>query len=66
MISMLKNFSTGSKDCRKFEENNKTIAFNVNFLPSNNGGIEKMRQTYISDYNLERENQVILLIKRHL
>lgn len=35
------NFSTGSKDWKKFEPKYKTIAFNVLLLPSNSEGIVK-------------------------
>ena len=41
------NFSTESKDLKKFERNNKKIAVNV-LLLSRNGELEKIRQAYIS------------------
>ena len=52
-------FPSHSKDWRKFECNNKTIALNILYVPYN---IERIRQAYISKHNDERDNQVILLM----
>ena len=51
-------FPSHSKDWKKFEQINKTIALNILFVPYNTGQI---RPAYISKYNHERDNQVILL-----
>ena len=48
-----------SKDWKKFEQNNKTIVLNILFIPYNT---EQIKQAYISKYNHERNNQVILLM----
>ena len=45
------------KDWEKFEFNNKSIALNVLYVPYNT---EKIRHAYKSNYDKERENQVIL------
>ena len=47
------------KDWKKIEQNNKTIAPNILFVPHNT---KTIRLAYKSDYNNERENQVILLM----
>ena len=52
-------FLTHSKDWRKFESNNKTIALNILFPLYNT---EKIRFAYKSKHNFKRENQVILLM----
>ena len=52
-------FPSSSKDCKKFEQNNKTIALNILHVPYNT---EKIEQAYISKYNNKRENQVISLM----
>ena len=52
-------FPSHSKDWRKFECNNKTIALNILYVPYNT---KKIRQAYISKHNDERDNQVILLM----
>ena len=52
-------FPSHSKDWKKFEQNNKTIALNILFLPYNT---KQIRPAYISKYNNERDNQVILLM----
>ena len=52
-------FPSHSKDWKKFEQNNKTIAFNILFVPYNT---KQITQVYISKYNDERNNQAILLI----
>ena len=52
---------TEQKDWKKFEQNNKTIALNILFVPYN---IKTIRLAYKSEYNNERENQGILLMIR--
>ena len=52
------NFPTTSKDWKKFELNNKTIALNVLYMPCN----PKPCVVYRSEYNNKRKKQVILLI----
>ena len=44
---------------KRFERNNKTIAYNVLYVPYDT---EQIRPAYISKYNHERDNQVILLM----
>ena len=53
------DFPSHSKDWKKFEQNNKTIALNILFVPHNT---EKIRLAYKSKHNFKRENQVILLM----
>ena len=50
-------FPAGSKDCKKFEQNNKAIALNVLFVPYNT---ETIRVEYRSEYNNKCEKQVNL------
>ena len=52
-------FPAGPKDWKKFEQNNKTIALNILFVPYNT---ETIRVAYRSEYNHKRENQVNLLM----
>ena len=52
-------FPSHSKDWKKFEQNNKTVALNILFVPYN---IKQTRPAYISKYNRKRNNQVILLM----
>ena len=52
-------FPSHSKDWRKFEQNNKTIALNILYVPYNT---KQIKQAYISKYNNERDNQVNLLM----
>ena len=52
-------FPSHSKDWRKFECNNKTIALNILYLPYNT---KQINQAYTSKYNNERDNQVNLLM----
>ena len=47
------------RDWKKFEQNNKKIAFNILFVPYTT---EEIRITYKSKYNHERKNRVILLM----
>ena len=55
------DFPSHSKDWKKFEKNNKTIALNILFVLHK---IEKMRLAYKSkhNFNFKRKNQVILLM----
>ena len=50
------DFSSHSKDWKKIESNNKSIALNILHVPHNT---EKIRHAYKSKYNLNRKNQVI-------
>ena len=52
---------TEQKNWKKFEQNNKTIALNILFVPYST---KTIRLAYKSEYNNERENQVILLMVR--
>ena len=53
------NFLSHKKDWKKFESNNKWIAFNILYVTCNT---EEMGHAYKSNQNLKRENQVILLM----
>ena len=50
------DFPSHSKDWKKLELNNKSIALNILYAPHNT---EKIRHAYKSKYNLTRENQLI-------
>ena len=52
-------FPAGPKDWKKFEQNNKTIALNILFVPHNT---ETIRVAYRSEYNHKHKKQVILLM----
>ena len=52
-------FPSHSKDWKKFELNNKSIALNILYALHDT---KKIRHAYKSKYNLTRENQVILLM----
>ena len=52
------DFPSHIKDWKKFESNNKSIALNILYEPHNT---EEIRHAYISKYNSDREDQVILL-----
>ena len=52
-------FPSHSKDWKKFEQNNKTIAHNIFFVPDNT---KEIRAARISTYYNERDNQVNLLM----
>ena len=54
-----KDFSSHKRDWEKFEQNNKEIALNV--LVSSKDS-EEIALLYKSEYNLERENKVLLLM----
>ena len=53
------DFPSQGKYWKKSESNNKSIAVNILYVPHNT---EKIRHAYKSEYNLTRENQVILLM----
>ena len=53
------DFPSHSKDWKKFESNNKSIVLNILYVSHNT---EKTRHAYKSKYNLNSENQVVLLI----
>ena len=53
------DFPSGSKDWKKFEQNNKTIALNILFLQYST---KQIRLAYKSKRNVKREKQVILLM----
>ena len=53
------DFSSNKKDWKNCETNNKSIALNILYVPHNT---ENIRRAYKSKYNLERENQVNLLL----
>ena len=52
-------FPSYSKDWKKFEQNNKTLASNILYVPYNT---MQIKQAYISKYNDERDSQVNLLM----
>ena len=52
-------FPTGGKDWKKIEQNNKTIALNVLYIPHNTKTISV---AYRSEYNNKRKKQVTLLM----
>ena len=52
-------FSSHSKDWRKFECNNKAIALNILCVPYKT---KEIRQAYTSKHNDKRNNQVNLLM----
>ena len=53
------DFPATSKDGKKFEQDNTTIALNILFVPYKT---KEMSCAYISTYNCKRCNQVILLM----
>ena len=53
------DFLSHRKDWKKIESNNKSVAFNILCVLHNT---EETRHPYKSKYNLNRENQVILLM----
>ena len=52
-------FPSGPKDWKKLEQNNKTIALNILYVPYNT---KQIRSAHTSKYNSKRDNQIILLI----
>ena len=53
------DFPAGIKYWKKFEQNNKTIALNILYVPHNT---KTINLAYKSKYNRKRKNQVVLLI----
>ena len=53
------DFPSHSKDWKKFESNNKSIALNILYVLYKT---KKIRHAYNSKHNLSRQNQVILLL----
>ena len=53
------DFPATSKDWKKFEQNNESIALNILYVPHNT---RKIHIAYSSRHNLTREKQVILLM----
>ena len=53
------DFPSHSKDWKKFESNNKSTALNILHVPHNT---KEIKHAYKSIYNLNRKNQVILLM----
>ena len=53
------DFPSHEKDWKKLEQNNKTIARNILYVPPNT---KQIKLAYKSKCNCQRENQVILLI----
>ena len=53
------DFPSHSKDWKKSESNNKSIAVNILYVPHDT---KEVRHAYKSKYNLKCENQVILLM----
>ena len=53
------DFPSHKKDWNEFENNNKTLAPNILYIPHNT---EEIRHVFNSKYNLNRENQVIFLM----
>ena len=54
-----KEYPSHSKDWRKFECNNRTIALNILYVPYNT---KQIKQAYISKHNDERDTHVNLLM----
>ena len=53
------DFLSHKMDWKKFELNNKSVAFNILYVPYNT---EKIRRACKSKYNLKSENKLILLM----
>ena len=53
------DFQSHRKEWKKFESNNKSIPLNILYVPHNT---KEKRHAYNSKYNLNRENQVIILM----
>ena len=53
------DFPSHSEDWKRFEQNNKTIALNILYVPYNT---KQIRLGYKSKDNYKRDNQVILLM----
>ena len=59
MIGKKIDFPLQQIDWKKFERNNKTIAFNILYVPYNT---KEIRLTYKSKYNRKCHNQVTLFM----
>ena len=55
----MNRFFITPKKLERFQQNNKTIALNILYVPYNT---EEIRLAYKSKYNYKRDNQVILLM----
>ena len=53
------NFPLQKEGWKKFELNNKSIDLNILYIPYNT---KEIRHAYVSNHNLKRENEVILLM----
>ena len=53
------DFASHSKDWKRFEQNNKTIALNILFVQHNT---KQIRHAYKSKHNFKIENRVVLLM----
>ena len=53
------DFPSHKKDWKNSDSNNKSVALEILYVPHNT---EKIRYAYKSKYNLNHENQVILLM----
>ena len=54
-----KSFPSHQKDRKNFESNNKSIALNTLYVSHNT---EEIKNAYVSKYNTNHENQIILLV----
>ena len=54
-----KDFSSHKRDWENFEQNNESIALNILFLSKDS---EEITLLYKSEYNLEQENKLLLLM----
>ena len=54
-----KAFSLHKRDWEDFEQNTESVALNILFLSKDS---EEITLLYKSEYNLERENKVLLLM----
>ena len=53
------SFPSHSSDWKKVEQNNKTIALNIFFVPYNT---KQIRHVYMSKYHYKRDNQVVFVM----
>ena len=53
------DFPSHRNNWKNFESNNKTIALNIFYVPYNT---EEIRHEYKSNYNLNRKNEIILIM----
>ena len=53
------SFPSHQKDRKNFESNNKSIALNTLYVSHNT---EEIKNAYVSKYNTNHENQIILLV----